>query len=85
MDLTAVSTCIAYVHLGGDGQAIANYDKALDINRKGTEAYFNCGYVYSHLGSVRQASEDWKAAARLAKKMPGPIENKPGIELQNNN
>jgi len=58
VDVRAVSSDIAYVYLGNYRQAIGDYDKATEINPKDAEAYYNRGNAYSHLGNVRQASED---------------------------
>ena len=55
MDVSAVSSGFAHLNLGNDGQAIAEYDKAIKINPKDTEAYYNRGNAYSRLGNKRQA------------------------------
>jgi tetratricopeptide (TPR) repeat protein len=67
-----VSSGFAYLHLGSDGQAIEDYDRAIEINPKDTEAYYNHGYAHSRLGNNEQAIEDWKTAAGLGSKNAQP-------------
>jgi hypothetical protein len=81
MDVGAVSSGFACVYVGSDGQAIADYDKAIELSLKDTGASYNRVYAYSHLGIVRQASEDLKTAARSGLKSTGPVENKPGDRM----
>jgi hypothetical protein len=49
--LSAVSSGFASVYVGSDGQAIADYDKALVINPKVQRLIINRGYDYSHLAT----------------------------------
>ena len=57
-----------YVKLGNHRQAIADYDKAIELNAAFALAYFNRGLAYSAFGSRNQAIADWKIAAGLGLK-----------------
>ncbi len=54
--------------LGNVRKAIKDYDKAIELNPKNTEAYFLRATAYSKLGVGLQVREDLQAAARLGSK-----------------
>ncbi len=58
----------AYVKLDNHNQAIADYDKAIELNAEFALAYYNRGLAYSAFGNHNQAIADWKIAARLGLK-----------------
>ena len=58
----------AYYSLGKHDLAIADYDKAIELNPKSPAVYVNRGVAYDKLGNMRQAFNDYKAAARLGDK-----------------
>ena len=55
----------AYVNLGNFRQAIEDCDKAIELNPKLAEAYFNRALAYGNLGNHRQAIKDYDRAIEL--------------------
>jgi len=55
----------AYSKLGNYNQAITDYDKAIELNPKYGDAYYNRGNAYCRLGNSTYANEDWNMAAKL--------------------
>ena len=55
----------AYEKPGNHGQAIEDFDKAIELNPKYAEAYKNRAIAYGSLGNDRQAIQDLKTAATL--------------------
>ncbi|MGA8128372.1 MAG: tetratricopeptide repeat protein, partial [Syntrophobacteraceae bacterium] len=56
---------VAYSKIGDYRQAISDYDRAIEINPKYVEAYYNRAVAYAKLGNSSQAVEDLKTAARF--------------------
>jgi hypothetical protein len=56
---------VTYGKLGNHGQAISDYDRAIEINPERAEAYYNRAIAYGELGDNRLAIEDLKTAARF--------------------
>ena len=56
---------MAYSSLGKYTQAIADFNRAIEINPRYGEAYYNRGVVYNRLGNREQAIDDIRTAARL--------------------
>ena len=46
-------------------EALNAYDKAIEINKKDADAYYNRGDAFSRLGNSKYANEDFKIAAKL--------------------
>ena len=46
-------------------EALNAYNKAIELNPKYADAYYNRGDAFSRLGNSEYANEDWKVAAKL--------------------
>jgi tetratricopeptide (TPR) repeat protein len=66
---------VAYYNQGKFDLAIADYNKAIELNPKGAEAYNNRGNAYSKQGNLQQAIADYNKAIEL---------NPKGAEVYNN-
>ena len=59
---------IAYAKKREYDRAIADYDKAIDLNPKNAKAYYQRGYVYDIKGERDRAMADYKKAMGLLSK-----------------
>jgi hypothetical protein len=48
-------------------EAIIDFNKAILLNDKYTDAYYNCGYAYSILGNADKACENYFIAFKMGK------------------
>ncbi|MGD0662389.1 MAG: tetratricopeptide repeat protein [Syntrophorhabdales bacterium] len=62
----------AYKALGDQKQAIMDYNKAIELNPKLAEAYYNRGNAYEVLGDQRQAAVDHEKAIALNPRLASP-------------
>ena len=59
---------IAYAKKREYDRAIADYDKAIDLNPKNAKAYYQRGYVYDIKGERDRAMADYNQAMRLLRR-----------------
>ena len=66
--------------MGNYKQAIGDFDRAIEINPKYAQAYYNRGAASESLGNHKQAIEDLKIASRLGNKASQDFLRRQGIQ-----
>ncbi len=59
---------VAYAKSRDYDRAIADYDKAIDLDPKNAKAYYQRGYVYDIKGERDRAMADYNQAMRLLRR-----------------
>jgi len=73
---------MAYGKLGDHKQALADSNRAIELDPKNAQAYVNRGMAYSRLNYDDQAISNYKSAARLGNKQAQDHLRSKGISWQ---